>query len=257
MPVIRQTEDYWCAPDVGEAILRFFGRDAIIDPQTTNSHEDHDEFQRVLSILMNTVTNPRRNEEGGTLSQDFASALNGQIDRYFLNNQRHYSITELGAFDDTTNRLFYDRVLYSLQNNSPVAFLYHGSNNVNEHDHSHFIVIIGIRNNYNNVIYRYMNPATGTFGEFNSSNLVTYLTPGFNTMFANQVYGGTLVSYTGVSENNCIIPEASITNIYQAAAATAVGSFVGGSVFPIIGNIIGGAVAFYSWNYLKWLKNCS
>ncbi|MBW3059025.1 MAG: hypothetical protein CXB60_08245 [Spiroplasma poulsonii] len=257
VPVIRQTEDYWCAPAVGEAILRFFGRDAIIDPQTTNSHEDYDEFQRVLSILMNTVTNPRRNEEGGTLSQDFASALNGQIDRYFLNNQRHYSITELGDFDDTTNRLFYDRVLYSLQNNSPVAFLYHGSNNVNEHDHSHFIVIIGIRNNYNNVIYRYMNPATGTFGEFNSSNLVTYLTPGFNTMFANQVYGGTLVSYTGVSENNCIIPEASLTNIFQAAAATAVGSFAGGSVFPIIGNIIGGAVAFYSWNYLKWLKNCS
>ncbi|WP_419335305.1 hypothetical protein [Spiroplasma endosymbiont of Sarcophaga variegata] len=121
---------------------------------------------------------------------------------FFLFHQE-FSTKLKGYFDYHTSNAFYNIVSYSLENNTPVAFAYHGSNNINESDHSHFILITGVRNGPTNPIYTYMNPGTGQYSEFNSSNLVTYLTPGFRTINPdNQTTPrGYLISYTGGNQS--------------------------------------------------------
>ncbi|WP_338966307.1 hypothetical protein [Spiroplasma endosymbiont of Sarcophaga carnaria] len=202
VPAIRQTQPYWCGPTIGEAILRYLGLRSVhsqyyTHPDFPNLDQTHEQFQGSLSSWMNT------DFFGGTSPQNWTNGINQLINIYNLNNGRLYSTTGIGYFDYHTSNAFYNIVSYSLENNTPVAFAYHGSNNINESDHSHFILITGVRNGPTNPIYTYMNPGTGQYSEFNSSNLVTYLTPGFRTINPdNQTTPrGYLISYTGGNQS--------------------------------------------------------
>ncbi len=266
IPIVQE-EDYWCGPAIAEAILRYYGLETL----NGSSRQTHYQFQRTLSQQMHTIN-------GGTLINDWITGMNNIILSNRLNYSRTYSRTEFDlAYNDTnTSNRFYNIVSYSLQYNVPVAFMYHGSRRLNEEDHSHFILITGIRNNYSDVIYTFLDPWTGTRGEFNSSNLNSFLTP--TRMYDNQErplsYGGQLASFTGNitnwdyekthihfnentgGGNSCTYSDiSSFTNVTQAVAATGIGMAAGSEV-PIIGNVAGGIIGFFAW-YYTWLQKCN
>ncbi|WP_375315273.1 hypothetical protein [Spiroplasma endosymbiont of Tipula paludosa] len=267
---VTQQEDFWCGPAIAEAILRYFG---LQSADNNFNNQTNQQFQNTLAQRMNT-------QEGGTTMEDWTARINNIISVNRLNHSRTYSINnfDLAYNDNTITNRFYNLVSYSLQNDAPAAFMYHGSRQLNEDDHSHFILITGVTNEYNNAIYTYMDPWTGTFDTFNSSGLNSFLTP--TRMHDDEEsplpYGGQLASFTGImgsmtdwnyrrehtlwfndhasAGSSCQVPEISKTNFTEAAIGLGGGLAVG-TVVPIIGNIEGAIVGTGAW-YLIWRENC-
>ncbi|WP_353487257.1 C39 family peptidase, partial [Spiroplasma phoeniceum] len=264
---VIQQEDYWCGPAIAEAVLRYFGLQSANNNYNTQTNY---QFQRTLTRLMNT-------QRDGTTMNDWIHGINNIILSNRLNYSRTYSINnfDLGYNDTNTTNRFYNLVYYSLQNNVPVAFMYHGSRRLNEEDHSHFILITGVTNNYNNAIYRYMDPWTGEFGTFNSSDINSFLTPTrMYDDYENPLqYGGQLASFINVNitnwdfknthiwfndhasgGSNCIIPEISPANITTAGVETGLAAIAGGWI-PFLGNAGGAVIGFGYW-YKNWKEKC-
>jgi hypothetical protein len=167
VPSVKQDEEFRCGPAIGEAILRYFN---FTRPNPLW------EYQNILSFEMNT------NEAMitydtilGTIPECWQCTMNSIIQQFNLNENRNYSLYEL-TNNYVNNTEFFNIILNSLRNNTPIALAYSGNmpGQSEETLDQHFVLIYGMNGNSDspqNTNYYYMDPATGRSAVFTGNDL--------------------------------------------------------------------------------------
>lgn len=162
---VRQIEPNYCGPAIGEAILRYWGFDPMLDTET---------FQGMLARPEQMATDVNN----GTFTADWMNTMNYFIRSRALNNGLQYSQMTLRQQYDNPFQ-FYNIVFDSLSRNVPVALAFVGTSadfeGLQHGVRAHYIVIVDVSGTADTAIYTYIDPWDGRTRQFDSFYLPTLL----------------------------------------------------------------------------------